>query len=58
MILHTEQRGHRQVHRLLNHSALLFGKLPLLFRNPFVRRRSNWADVGERLHPVQAASPA
>lgn len=100
----TEQRGHKQVHILLNHPAvlsdkvltrifriiekdepshwapydgwlrangkreprwweravdtfihseLLFVKLPFLFLNPFVRRRTDWADDGERLHPVQ-----
>ncbi|WP_294252583.1 ferritin-like domain-containing protein [uncultured Sphingomonas sp.] len=100
----TEQRGHKQVHILLNHPAvlsdkvltrifriiekdepshwapydgwlrangkreprwweravdtfihseLLFVKLPFLFLNPFVRRRTDWADDGERLRPVQ-----
>lgn len=98
----TEQRGHRQVHILLNHPAvlgdkvltrifriiekdepshwapydgwlrahgkreprwweravdsfihseLLFVKLPFLFLNPFVRRRTDWADAGEQLQP-------
>ncbi|MET3723972.1 ferritin-like domain-containing protein [Sphingomonas trueperi] len=97
----TEQRGHRQVHILLNHPAvlsdkvltrifriiekdepshwapydgwlrahgkreprwweravdtfihseLLFVKLPFLFLNPFVKRRTDWADAGEPLH--------
>ena len=96
----TEQRGHRQVHVLLNHPAvlsdkvltrifriiekdepshwapydgwlrahgrreprwweravdsfihseLLFVKLPFLFLNPLVRRRTDWADADERL---------
>jgi len=105
----TEQRGHRQVHILLNHPAvlsdkvltrifriiekdepshwapydgwlrahgkreprwweravdtfihseLLFVKLPFLFLNPFVRRRTDWADDGERLHPVQVPTAA
>lgn len=105
----TEQRGHRQVHVLLNHPAvlsdkvltrifriiekdepshwapydgwlrangkreprwweravdsfihseLLFVKLPFLFLNPFVRRRIDWADAGERLQkaPLPAAA--
>lgn len=30
------------------HSELLFFKLPFLFLNPFVKRRTNWADDGER----------
>ncbi|MET3710982.1 hypothetical protein ABIC65_001684 [Sphingomonas trueperi] len=105
----TEQRGHRQVHILLNHPAvlsdkvltrifriiekdepshwapydgwlrahgkreprwweravdtfihseLLFVKLPFLFLNPLVRRRTDWADDGERLHPVQVPAAA
>jgi len=105
----TEQRGHRQVHILLNHPAvlsdkvltrifriiekdepshwapydgwlrahgkraprwweravdsfihseLLFVKLPFLFLNPFVRRRTGWADAGEGLHPVQVPAAA
>jgi len=105
----TEQRGHRQVHILLNHPAvlsdkvltrifriiekdepshwapydgwlrahgkraprwweravdsfihseLLFVKLPFLFLNPFVRRRTDWADAGEGLHPVQVPAAA
>ncbi|MEG3179912.1 ferritin-like domain-containing protein [Sphingomonas sp. LT1P40] len=29
------------------HSELLFVKLPLLFLNPWVKRRTDWADVGE-----------
>ncbi len=40
------------------HSELLFVKLPFLFLNPFVRRRTDWADAGERLHPLQAAAAA
>ena len=35
------------------HSELLFLKLPVLFLNPFIKRRSDWADAGER----EAASP-
>ncbi len=109
MISLTEQRGHRQVHILLNHPAvlsdkvltrifriiekdepshwapydgwlrahgkraprwweravdsfihseLLFVKLPFLFLNPFVRRRTDWADAGEGLHPVQVPAAA
>lgn len=30
------------------HSELLLLKLPILFLNPFVRRREDWADDGER----------
>ena len=49
------------------HSELLFLKLPVLFLNPFVKRRTDWADDGEtdpdryaeRLQPVSAkALPA
>jgi len=29
------------------HSELLFLKLPVLFLNPFVKRRTEWADAGE-----------
>ena len=105
----TEQRGHRQVHILLNHPAvlgdkvltrifriiekdepshwapydgwlrahgkreprwweravdsfihaeLLFVKLPFLFLNPFVRRRTDWADAGEQLQPRPLAAAA
>lgn len=44
------------------HSELLFLKLPILFLNPFVRRREDWADAGEsdpdryseRLRPTSA----
>lgn len=105
----TEQRGHRQVHVLLNHpvvlrdkvltrifriiekdepshwapydgwlrahgkrdprwweravdsfihSELLFVKLPLLFLNPFVRRRTDWADAREGLRPMQVPAAA
>ncbi|NLS25822.1 hypothetical protein S2M10_07970 [Sphingomonas sp. S2M10] len=105
----TEQRGHRQVHVLLNHpvvlrdkvltrifriiekdepshwapydgwlrahgkrdprwweravdsfihSELLFVKLPLLFLNPFVRRRTDWADAREELRPMQMPAAA
>lgn len=105
----TEQRGHRQVHILLNHPAvlsdkvltrifriiekdepshwapydgwlrahgkrdprwweravdsfihseLLFVKLPFLFLNPFVRRRTDWADAGEQLQPSHLPAAA
>lgn len=105
----TEQRGHRQVHVLLNHpvvlrdkvltrifriiekdepshwapydgwlrahgkrdprwweravdsfihSELLFVKLPLLFLNPFVRRRTDWADAREGLRRMQMPAAA
>ncbi|XUU61040.1 ferritin-like domain-containing protein [Erythrobacter sp. HA6-11] len=49
------------------HSELLFLKLPILFLNPFVKRRTDWADDGEeapdryseRLKPVTPrAAPA
>lgn len=36
----------RGVDRLI-HSELLFLKLPILFLNPFKRRREDWADDGE-----------
>ena len=45
----------------LVHSELLFIKLPLLFLNPFVRRRTDWADAGEETasrHPLSAAAAA
>jgi hypothetical protein len=29
------------------HSELLFLKLPVLFLNPFIKRRADWADAGE-----------
>jgi hypothetical protein len=42
------------------HSELLFLKLPVLFFNPWLRRRTDWADAGdpaERLaSPIQAAA--
>jgi len=31
------------------HSELLFLKLPLLFLNPFMRRRADWPDAAERM---------
>jgi hypothetical protein len=31
------------------HSELLFLKLPFLFLNPFVSRRTDWADAGEQV---------
>lgn len=40
------------------HSELLFLKLPVLFLNPFVRRRTDWADAGEALPDVQAPAVA
>ncbi len=39
------------------HSELLFIKLPLLFLNPFVGRREDWADSDEAKRPA-AAVPA
>ena len=43
------------------HSELLFLKLPVLFVNPFIRRRTDWADAGESeagplLPPTAAAA--
>lgn len=35
------------------HSELLFIKLPILFLNPWVRRRTAWADALERASPVE-----
>jgi rubrerythrin len=35
----------------LVHSELLFLKLPILFLNPFVRRRGDWPDAGEPTTP-------
>lgn len=43
----------------LIHSELLFLKLPALFLNPFVKRRTEWADAHEPQQPVAAlATPA
>jgi hypothetical protein len=45
----------------LVHSELLFLKLPVLFLNPFVRRRTEWADAGETnapAHPLSAPALA
>ncbi|MEC3950106.1 ferritin-like domain-containing protein [Sphingobium sp. HWE2-09] len=36
------------------HSELLFLKLPLLFLNPFMRRRADWPDAAERMEAVTA----
>ncbi|HWK41204.1 MAG TPA: ferritin-like domain-containing protein [Croceibacterium sp.] len=36
----------------LIHSELLFLKLPVLFLNPFVRRRAEWPDAGEPESPL------
>lgn len=40
------------------HSELLFVKLPFLFLNPLVRRRTAWADAGEQLQPSPVAAAA
>jgi uncharacterized ferritin-like protein (DUF455 family) len=40
----------------LVHSELLFLKLPVLFLNPFIKRRTEWADAGEANAPVQPRS--
>jgi rubrerythrin len=43
------------------HSELLVLKLPVLFLNPFVRRRTEWADAHESesaTHPQLSAAPA
>ena len=41
------------------HSELLFLKLPLLFLNPGLRRREDWADAGERVErPLLALARA
>ena len=38
------------------HSELLFLKLPLLFLNPFLRRREEWADEGDVQPDLAAAA--
>ena len=38
------------------HSELLFVKLPILFLNAGLRRRSEWADAGEPAEPQKAAA--
>lgn len=38
------------------HSELLFLKLPLLFLNPWTRRRTDWADTNEQEPPVLSLS--
>ena len=43
----------RAVDRFI-HSELLFLKLPILFLNPFIRRREHWSDEGE-VQPTVAA---
>ena len=46
----NHKRGHRWQERAIDsfiHSELLFLKLPILFLNPFARRRKAWADAGE-----------
>ncbi|MDP5279131.1 ferritin-like domain-containing protein [Sphingomonas sp. DG1-23] len=40
------------------HSELLFLKLPLLFVNPFVRRRTDWADAREPAQRLATPLPA
>ena len=42
----------------LIHSELLFVKLPVLFLNPFIRRRDDWSDAGEVPEPVMRAAAA
>lgn len=45
----------------LIHSELLFLKLPVLFLNPFVKRRAEWADADEQVtepHPQLATAAA
>jgi hypothetical protein len=42
----------------LIHSELLFVKLPVLFLNPFIARRSEWADVNEAPAPDARAAAA
>lgn len=44
------------------HSELLFLKLPVLFVNPFIKRRTQWADAGEQeadppARPLDAKMP-
>jgi len=38
------------------HSELLFLKLPVLFVNPFIRRRSAWADEADEGQPLALAA--
>jgi hypothetical protein len=40
------------------HSELLFVKLPLLFLNPFIARRRDWADAQDSPAPTLEALPA
>jgi rubrerythrin len=40
------------------HSELLFVKLPLLFLNPFIARRRDWADAQDSPAPALEALPA
>jgi len=40
------------------HSELLFLKLPVLFFNPFVKRRSDWADAGDSAQRLATPLPA
>jgi hypothetical protein len=40
------------------HSELLFLKLPLLFLNPFVVRRTDWADAGDPAQRLATPLPA
>ncbi|NIJ19422.1 hypothetical protein FHS95_001091 [Sphingomonas naasensis] len=40
------------------HSELLFLKLPVLFLNPFVKRRTDWADMHDPAHRLATPLPA
>ena len=40
------------------HSELLFLKLPVLFLNPFIKRRTDWADANEDDTPRPLLEPA
>ena len=42
----------------LIHSELLLLKLPVLFLNPFLRRRTAWPDAGERIRRAKFSSRA
>lgn len=40
------------------HSELLFLKLPVLFLNPFMKRRADWADAQDPAQPLATPLPA